>query len=108
MDRAARISVKEIVAGGIDVTQDRSARSLNQRIRLVLRITVIDFACKVLSCTEIARLKLHPKLSMKIISAALGHDVDNTTGRSPKLGIKATRLDLHFLHKLERQIVVVA
>ena len=49
-----------------------------------------------------------PKLSMKVISAALGHDVDNTTGRSTKLGIKATRLDLHFLHKLERQVVVVA
>ena len=81
---------------------------MNQRIRLVLRVTVIDFAREVLSCTEIARLKLHPKLSMKFISAALGDDVDDTTSRSTKLGIKATRLDLHLLNKLERQVVVIA
>src|SRR5258706_8816003 len=44
------------------------------------------------------------KVAVKLITTALGDDVEDTAGRLAVLGAVSTRLDFHFLHKLERQV----
>src|SRR5215510_5038745 len=104
-NRAAGIGVVKAVAWRVDVAQASGARSLNKRIGLKLRIAVVDFSRERLSRTEIARLKLHSEVTVKLIAAALGDNVDHAAGSATKLSIETARLNLHFLYELERQVI---
>src|SRR5215510_13213827 len=86
--RAAGISVVKAVTRGIDVTQASRTGSLDKRIGLDLRVTVVDFSGERLSRTEIARLKLHPEVAVKFIAAALGDNVDHAAGGAAKFSIE--------------------
>src|ERR1044072_4026488 len=107
-DRATRVSVVEVVAWRIDVAQNRGTGSLDKRIGLKLRVAVVDFPGKILSRAESVRLKLHPKVAVKIIAAALGDDVDHAACCAAKFSIETAGLYLHFLYELERQVIVFA
>ena len=106
--RATGISVVELVTWWIDVAQASRAGSLVQRIRLELRVAVVNFSGERLSRTESVRLELHPKVTMKIVAAALGDNVDYAACGSTKLSIETARLNLHFLYELEWQVIVFA
>ena len=41
----------------------------------------------------------------RVVRAALGHDVDNAAGGLAELGFVSARLDLDFLHEVERRAV---
>src|SRR5689334_1973325 len=106
--RAARVSVVELVTRRVDVGQVGRTGSLDKRVGLKLRITVVDFAGKVLSRAECVRFELHAEVAVKFIAAALGDNVDHAAGGAAKLSIETARLHLHFLHELKRQVIVVA
>src|SRR5689334_4272120 len=107
-ERAARICVVKVVTRRIDVAQVSRTRSLDQRVRLKLRVAVVNFSGEILSRTESVRLELHPEVAVKFVAAALGDNVDHAAGGAAKLSIEAAGLHLHFLHELEREVVVVA
>ena len=105
--RDARISVVKVVTRWIDVAQGSRTRSLDKWICLKLRVAVRDLSGERLARTETVRLKLHPEVAVKIIATALGNNVDYAACGAPKLSIKTARLHLHFLYKLEGEIVCV-
>ncbi len=84
------------------------AGSLDKRIRLELRIAVVNFSGERLSRTESVRLELHPEVAVKLIAAALGDNVDHAARGATKLSIESAGLYLHFLDELERQVIVFA
>ena len=48
----------------------------------------------------------YPTLTVEFVAAASGHDVNNPTRRTAEFSLKSRGLDLNFLHKLERDVVV--
>src|ERR1051325_2995593 len=107
-ERAAGIGVVKLVARRIDVAQVSRTGSLDQRIRLELRITVVNFSGEILSRTERVRLELHSEVAVKLIAAALGDNVDHAACGAAKLSIETAGLYLHFLYELEWEVIVVA
>src|SRR5215217_6063204 len=86
--RRAGVRVVKAVTRGIDVAQNSRAGSLNERIRLELRVTVVNFSGKRLSRTESVRFKLQPEVAVKLIAAALGDNVDHAARCTTKLSIE--------------------
>ena len=104
-NRSARIGVVKVVAWWIDVTQSSGTGSLDKRIGLKLRVTIVNFSGERLSRAETVRFELHPEVSVKIIATAFGDNVDHAACRTTKLRIETAGLYLHFLYELERQVI---